>query len=117
MRAARRTLSPVPQLTDINSQLGKGSAERVAMHPQFSRGTALVAFILLQHGQDEALFELAHRLGVQNVALVHLHYERFQLIFHGISLFPVNAASQSSGASPAQMQPRAAFLYRWSIAA
>src|SRR5437879_11553749 len=57
------------------------------MHAQFARGTALVALVFLQDGHDKSLFELAHRFGVKNVALIHLHDERFQLIFHGGALF------------------------------
>ena len=56
------------------------------MHIQLARGPALVAVVLLQYGQNEALLELAHRFGVQNVALVHLHNQCFKLISHGISL-------------------------------
>ena len=44
---------------------------------------ALVAFIFLEDGENKALFEFAHSLGIKDVALVHLQDERFQLIFHG----------------------------------
>ena len=52
------------------------------MHSEFARRAALVAFILLKYGEDKALFEFAHALGIENVALVHLQDECFQLIFH-----------------------------------
>lgn len=57
------------------------------MHAEFARRAALVTLIFLEHREDEALLKFAHCFGVKNVALVHLLYECFQLIFHGISLF------------------------------
>ena len=56
------------------------------MHPQLACCFALVALVFLQHRQDKPLLELAHRLGVQDIALVHLHDECFELVSHGISL-------------------------------
>jgi hypothetical protein len=42
--------------------------------------------VFLQYGEDEPLFEFAYRLGVQNIAFVHLQDECFELISHGIPL-------------------------------
>ena len=56
------------------------------MHVELTGGTALIAVVLLQNGQDEALLELTHCLRIKNVALVHLHDECFELISHGVSL-------------------------------
>ena len=56
------------------------------MHSQLAGGAALVAVVFLEHGSDEPPLEFLHRFGIQNVALVHLLHERFQLIFHRISL-------------------------------
>jgi hypothetical protein len=56
------------------------------VHTQFASGAALVAFVLLQDCKNEFLFEFAHSFGVQNVAPVHLQYEGFELISHGVSL-------------------------------
>ncbi len=56
------------------------------MHPQLTGGTALVPIVFLQHGEDEPLLEFAHRLGVKNIAFVHLQDECFELISHGILL-------------------------------
>jgi hypothetical protein len=49
-------------------------------------GPALVSAVFLQHRQNESLLEFAHCLGVQDVALVHLQDECFELISHGILL-------------------------------
>ncbi len=54
--------------------------------PKFARRAALVALVLLQNGEDELLFEFAHRFGIQNITSVHLHNKGFELISHGISL-------------------------------
>jgi hypothetical protein len=70
----------------VDLQFGNGAAESVAMHPQLTGGPALVSIVFLQHGEDEALFEFAYRLGVQNIAFVHLQDECFELISHGIPL-------------------------------
>src|SRR5262249_14555158 len=84
--AARRAPHTVPQLAEINLQLGNRSTQSVSMHAQFPRSAALVAFIFLQNGEDELFLELAHRFGIENIAFVHLSNERFELISHGISL-------------------------------
>jgi len=56
------------------------------MHSQLTGGPALISIVFLQYGEDEALFEFAYRLGVQNIAFVHLQDECFELISHGIPL-------------------------------
>ena len=56
------------------------------MHPQLARRAALVSVVFLQHGEDEPLLELPYRLGVQNIAFVHLQDECFELISQGILL-------------------------------
>ena len=56
------------------------------MHPQLTRGAALIAVVFLQNGEDEPLLEFPYRLGIQNITLVHLKDERFELISHGLSL-------------------------------
>ena len=56
------------------------------MHAQLASGAALVAFVLLQNGKDEAFLELANSLGIKDIASVHLQNKCFQLIFHGASL-------------------------------
>jgi hypothetical protein len=67
------------------------------MHSQLAGGAALVALVFFQHGRDEAPLEFAHCLGIENIAVVHLLYECFELIFHG-GLFSyvvwVNVSSQ-----------------------
>jgi len=57
------------------------------VHAQFARGAALVALILLQHCQDEALLEFAHGFRIEDIAFVHLHDEGFELISHGVLSF------------------------------
>ena len=84
--AAGRALDAVAELADVDFQLGDGAAEGVAVHAQLAGGAALVAFVLLQDGQDETFFELADTFGIQNIAAVHLQDKRFQLIFHDASL-------------------------------
>lgn len=56
------------------------------MHAQFPGGAALVAFVFLEDGEDEAFFKFTNSLGIEDVALVHLHDEGFELILHGLSL-------------------------------
>ncbi len=80
---ARRTFGPIPELPYVYFQLRNCAAQRIAVHVQLAGGTALVALVLLQDGQDEPLLKLTHCLGIKNVALVHLHDEGFELIFHG----------------------------------
>ena len=46
----------------------------------------MVAFIFLEDCEDEAFFKFTDRLGIKDVALVHLHDEGFELILHGLSL-------------------------------
>jgi hypothetical protein len=85
--AAGRALDAVAELADVDFQLGDSAAESVPMHAQFAGGAALVAFVFLEHGEDETFLELAHAFGIKNVASVHLQHECFQLIFHEGSLF------------------------------
>src|SRR5260370_18027348 len=84
---ARGTFASVAKLANINLQFTDSAAERVAVHSKLAGGAALVALVLFKHGGYEASLEFAHCLGIKDVALVHLLYECFQLIFHGISLF------------------------------
>ena len=57
------------------------------MHTQLAGRPALIPLIFLKNSKNKALFEFANRLGVQNIAFVHLHDECFELVSHGISLF------------------------------
>ena len=79
---ARWPFADVAKLADIDLQLFDGAAQGITVHAQLSGGAALIALVLLKHGSDEALLKLAHRLGVKNVAAVHVLYERQKLIFH-----------------------------------
>jgi hypothetical protein len=56
------------------------------MHSQLASGPALISTVFLEHRQDEPLLEFAYRLGIKNIALVHLQDECFELISHGIPL-------------------------------
>ena len=85
-RTSRWPFAPVAELTYVDLQFSNRPAESIAMHIEFARGAALIAFILLQHSQDELFLELADSFRVENIALVHLHDKRFELILHGISL-------------------------------
>ena len=80
---AWRTLSAIPELSHIDFELRDGAAESISVHPEFARSAALVASVFLEDGQYKALLEFTYRLGIKNVALVHLHNEGFELIFHG----------------------------------
>ena len=80
--AARRTLRSIPKLTYVDFEFIDRSAQRVAVHTQFAGSAALIPLVFLKHGEDESLLELAHALGVEDVAFVHLQDECFQLIFH-----------------------------------
>ena len=88
--AAWRPLNAIAQLAYINLQFRKGAAQGIAVHAQLASGAALVAFILLEDSDYEPLFEFANRLGVENIALIHLHDQCFQLIFHGGALFLID---------------------------
>jgi hypothetical protein len=57
------------------------------MHAQLARRPALIPFVFLKNSKNKTLLEFANRLGVQNIALVHLRDECFELVSHGISLF------------------------------
>ena len=78
-----RTASAVAKQPYIYFQLINRAAQGVAVHPELTRRATLIAFVLLQDRQDEALLELPHRLGVKDVAAIHLQDECFKLIFHG----------------------------------
>ena len=80
--AAGWAFDAIAELANVDLQLADGAAQGVAVHAQFARGSALVAFVFLEHGQDEALLEFTHAFGIKNIASVHLQDERFQLIFH-----------------------------------
>ena len=56
------------------------------MHFQLARGAALVALVLLKHGENKPFLELAYGFRVEDIALVHLHDEGFKLILHSVSL-------------------------------
>src|SRR5882672_7680672 len=62
--AARRALASIAELADIDLQFVDSAAQSVAVHAQFAGSAALVAFVLLQHGQDEALLEFTHAFGI-----------------------------------------------------
>ena len=81
-RAVGRTLRAGAQWTDINLQLLHGPAQRVPVHAQLPRRLALIAPVFFEHGHNKALFKLANRLRIEDVAFVHLKNECFQLIFH-----------------------------------
>jgi hypothetical protein len=84
--AAGWALDTVAELADVNLQFADGATQGVAVHSQFACGAALVAFVFLKNGQDKAFLELAHSLGIKNVASVHLQNQCFQLVFHDGSL-------------------------------
>ena len=75
--AARWTLPAVTEFADINLQLSDGAAQSIAVHSQLARCAALIPLVLFEHSRNKALFEFSDRFGIENVALVHLLYERF----------------------------------------
>src|SRR5580658_7377067 len=88
--AARRTLGAIPELANIDFEFSNRPAQSVSVHVELARGAALVAFILLQDGEDKPLLEFSHAFGIKNVTSIHLQDERFQLIFHDRSLSRLN---------------------------
>jgi len=74
---ARGATGSVAEEANVNFEFGESTTEGVAMHAEFAGGAALVAFIFLENGEDEALFEFADCLRIKDVALVHLHDEGF----------------------------------------
>ena len=107
--AAWRPTCAVTQCAYVKLQFGYGAAERVAMHAELAGGLALVAVILLEHGEDEPFFEFAYRLGVEDSALVHLQDECFQLILHDVPLSDIRGNT-----TPYFDRPRASG--NWSLA-
>src|SRR5437588_2644698 len=107
--AARRPPRAAADGADVELQLGDGAAQSIAVHPQFAGSFALIAVVLLQHAQQEALLELAYGLGIQNAALVHLHHQRFQLVLHSnpSHLAPANATPAHLHLNAAQHAARA----------
>jgi hypothetical protein len=83
---ARGAPAAVAELTHVKFELSDGAAQGVSMHSQLPRGATLVALVFLENSSDEAFLEFSDRFGIKNVALIHLVYECFQLIFHRISL-------------------------------
>src|SRR5215471_11243487 len=62
------TPAAIAELANIQFQFSNGSAQRIAVHAQFARRLALVAFVLLKNVDDEALLEFTNRLRVQDAA-------------------------------------------------
>ena len=89
-----RSLGAIAELPHVQPKLADSPTQRIPVHAQLARGAALVSLVLLKHRSDEAAFELAHCFRVEDIALVHLLYECFQLIFHGISLFRLLTVSR-----------------------
>ncbi len=85
--AARRTARAAAQSFGVELEFGDGAAESIAVHAQLAGRLALVALAVLQHGENELLLEFADGFGISDAALVHLHDQSFQLIFHDASLF------------------------------
>jgi len=75
--ATRRALAAVTKFADIDLEFTNGAAQRIAVHSQLAGGTALVALVFPEDRSDETLLKLSDRLGVQNIAFVHLLHERF----------------------------------------
>jgi hypothetical protein len=77
----------VAELADIKLEFGDGAREGIAVHAEFAGGFALIAFVLLKHIHDEALFEFADSFRIKNSTGVHLSYECFKLVLHGVLSF------------------------------
>lgn len=56
------------------------------MHTEVFSCAALIALIFLQNRQNESFLKLANSLGIEDVALIHLHNECFELISHSLPL-------------------------------
>src|SRR5271165_6554299 len=84
--AARRTAGSSAQFFDVQLEFGDGPAESVAVHAELTRGFALVPVTVLQHAKNEFLLEFTDGFGISDAALVHLHDQSFQLVFHSASL-------------------------------
>jgi len=81
-----RTASAVAKQPYIYFQLINRAAQGVAVHPELTRRATLIAFVLLQDRRNKTALKFAYRFGIKDIAAVHLLYQRFKLIFHGISL-------------------------------
>jgi len=89
-----RSFAAIAELAHVNSQLADGAAESIAMHAELPGSAALVPLVIFEYRGYETAFELSDGLGIKNVALVHLLYECFQLIFHGNLSFSLLQASR-----------------------
>lgn len=85
--AAYGAAGAIAELADIELELGDGARESIAVHAEFAGGLALIAFVLLKHIHDEALFEFADSFRIKNSTGVHLSYECFKLVLHGVLSF------------------------------
>src|SRR6185312_17451535 len=89
--AAGRTAHAVADLRGVHVQLGKGAAERVAVHAQLFGGLALVALVVRKHFEDVTLFELANGFRIWDNGTVHLCDETIQFALQGFSSLAVSS--------------------------
>jgi len=81
------TLGAAAHRTNVDLEFLHGSAQGVAVHSQLPGCLALIAAIFLENRHDKTLFEFANRFRVEDVAVVHLKDECFQLIFQCCLVF------------------------------
>src|SRR5215469_1370495 len=100
-RAPRRPSGPVTKRAHVDFQFAERSAQGISVHAKLPRGAALIALVFLEHGDDEAALEFAHCFRIENVAAIHLQYQCFQLVLHGISRFLGSMAVRAAASLPA----------------
>ena len=81
-----RTTCSRPKRPHVEIQFRNRPAQCITVHAQLPCRLTLIALVLLKHGQNELLLELAYCFRIKNAALMHLKYECFQLVFHSASL-------------------------------
>jgi hypothetical protein len=88
--ALRRTTFGVAQGANVDIQRSNGSNERVPMHSQSLRGSALIPMGNPEGDENELLFEFSDRLGIENPRLIHSQGQSFEIRFCRICVFPTH---------------------------
>lgn len=82
MFAPSRTFQAQLDLDWIEFQIRHNAAQRISVYAEFSRGLALVAFVVAQHFLNVATAKLADSLLIGDAAGVHLYDKIIQFAFH-----------------------------------
>ena len=87
--AAWGTAHTIPDLGGVHVEFGQGAAKSVSVHTKFFGCFALVAFVLREHFEDVAFFELAKGLRIGDAGTVHLRDQAVHFALQGYSSLAV----------------------------